>query len=50
MARNQVWDMNGKLIEDIEVPDEVISQPTIEDLTSLVAELTAKLNEKGLLP
>lgn len=25
-------------------------QPTIEELTATVAELTAKLNEKGLIP
>ena len=51
MARNQIWDSEGNLIEDIEAPDEVIEvNPTIEELTATVAELTAKLNEKGLIP
>lgn len=50
MALNQVWDQEGNLISEEEVPDEVQATPTVEELTQIVAELTAALNEKGLIP
>lgn len=51
MARHQVWDGDGNLIIDEEVPDEVVNQfLTNEELTQVVAELTAILNAKGLIP
>jgi len=50
VAKNQVWDQSGNLIVDEEVPDEVQTIPTVEELTQIIAELTAALNAKGLIP
>ena len=50
MAKNQLWDSEGNLVFEEEVPDVVVNQPTVEELTQMVAELTAILNEKGLIP
>jgi hypothetical protein len=45
MARNQVWDGEGNLIEDVEVPDE-IKEPTEEErIKSLENALLALLME-----
>jgi len=45
MARNQVWDTNGNLIEDIEVPDVEI-EPTPEEI---LVDLIQLLVDKGVI-
>lgn len=45
MARNQVWDTDGNLIEDIEVPDAEI-EPTSEEV---LADLIQVLVDKGVI-
>ena len=48
MARNQVWDMKGNLIEDIEVPDVMFPDPVTE-LEAKVAALSQLLVTKSVI-
>lgn len=45
MARNQVWDSKGNLIEDIEIADDVV-EPTVEEV---LADLIQCLADKGVI-
>ena len=49
MARNQVWDIDGNLIEDIEVPDIVTTDPDVELANAISAATTISQLKDALL-